>query len=60
MLKCSQGDLKVCKKINLKKWKETANKEVKVIAKKAKEKKTICDCKEKEEKQKKINKLVEK
>ena len=60
MLKCSQGDLKVCKKINLKKWKEMANKEVKVIAKKAKEKKTICDCKEKEAKQVKINKLVEK
>ena len=58
MLKCSQGDLKVCKKINLKKWKEQANKEVKVIAKKAKEKKTICDCKEKEAKQVKVNKLV--
>lgn len=35
LLKCSQGDLKVCKKINLEKWKETADKEVKIIGKKA-------------------------
>ena len=59
LLKCSQGDLKVCKKINLKKWKEKADKEVKSIAKKAKEKKVISDGKEKERKQTKINKIVQ-
>lgn len=43
LLKCSQGDLKICKKINLEKWKEVADKEIKTIGKKAKQKKIIAD-----------------
>ena len=59
ILKCSQGDLNVCKKINLEKWKEKANKEVKSIAKKAERKKVVDDSKKKEHAQIKINKKVE-
>ena len=60
LLKCSQGDLKTCKKINLDKWKESADKEVSTIAKKAVQKKAIADGKKKEKSQAKINSLVDK
>ena len=48
LLKCSQGDLKVCKEINLDKWKKEADEEVKKISKTAKKKKTISDGKKSE------------
>lgn len=58
MLKCSQGDLKVCKQINLEKWKEKANKEVKTIARKAERKKEVDDGLKKEHALKVQNKFV--
>ena len=60
LLKCSQGALKKCKEINLEKWKEKADAEVKKISKTAKKKKIISDGRKQEQKQMKINKLVEK
>ena len=58
ILKCTQGDLKACKKINLEKWKQTTEKDVDKLAKSAKKRSDKETYEKKKEALEKINKLV--
>ena len=59
ILKCTQGDLKACKKINLEKWKQTTEKDVDRLAKTAKKRSDKETYAKKKEALEKINKLIE-
>ncbi len=60
ILKCTQGDLKACKKINLEKWKQETSKDVEKLAENAKKRSDKETYAKKKEALQKINKLIEK
>ena len=47
ILRCVQGDLDYCSKINLQKWQESANKDILAISKKARQIEEKADAKKK-------------
>ena len=60
ILRCIQGDLDYCKRINMQKWSEAAIKDVEVLGKKARHEGLVEDRKHKQESIDKINKIVAK
>lgn len=58
ILKCAQGDLEKCNKIDLQQWKDTAIKDVNAVAQKVKDKEMKQRQKEKNEELKRVRKVI--
>lgn len=60
ILRCVQGDLDFCSKINMQKWSEASNKDIVTLSKKAKHIEEKAEQKKKEFALTKINKIIAK